>query len=496
MKKPPSLTFTAKCLSLTFALAVSHLSYADLSDLEGEFTSQLEEYSAASVQGTYAVLQEHGCTDEQRGATQACDEATFRTWSTVRELVHTANDLTGAGPTLYSLGLDLEGLGFAMRWTAGEEFSTQGDMSTNFLRGQMTGLASRMTALRGGTGSIAMGATNQNNLIALGHEGPLGGGAGSDLNAQWSRWGFFLNADYTSGDRTATEREDAFDFDGTAINTGVDYRFSLNWVGGVMLGHQSETVEFDPNQSIVEGTVDMTGLSLQPYMLYSGERLFFSAAVGFQSMDFDTERTISYPSLNPQIESTDTVAISGTSASSYTFSSTLGYSFFQHSAFGMEPFVALNYRNVSVDGYSETDIENEGHAFIVAEQSFGSTESTLGLKFNYLLTPNYGVFIPYVDIEYRTQHDTAPRQINAQYVDVADIVAGESATVFSLPTDELDSNYMTFTVGMSAVLRGSSQKNADGAASGGLQAFIQYREFINLEYYNQSQISGGLRYEF
>jgi len=482
---------TLLCLT---ALVASPFSFANLTELEGLFGSELEENAAAANQAAYERMREAGCDDEQRAPSETCGGSLYRTWESVREIVHTANDLLGNGPTLYSLGLDLEGLGFTLRWTAGEEFSTQGDLSNNFVRGQMAGLATRMSALRSGGARVAINGRGYEKIAGL--SGPkLGGGAG-DESSQWSRWGFFLNVDSRSGDRAPTAREDAFDFDGYSVNTGVDYRITDNWVAGVMLGYQDESLEFDPSQSIVEGDVDMSGLSLQPYLLYNADRWYLSAALGMQSMDFSTRRTISYPSLNPQIESTDTEAISDTSASAFSISSSAGYTLFQDSAFGLEPFIALDYRDISVDGYTETDIKNEGFAFIVEEQSFSSLESTLGVKLNYVLTPKFGVVIPFIDIEYRTQHDTDPRVINAVYVDAADALADTPEAVFALPTDEADSNYLVYTLGFSAVIRGARQLTADGAAGGGIQVFLHYRQYENLDYYNQSEIAGGLRYEF
>ena len=121
-----------------------------LNDLAGNFATQLEELSATSNQATYDQLLASGCSDTQFNATSSCGGRVFISWQSVRELVHTANELSNSGPTFFSLGLDLENLGFSLRWTAGEEFSTQGDMSSNFVGGQLSGLTSRVSAIRHG----------------------------------------------------------------------------------------------------------------------------------------------------------------------------------------------------------------------------------------------------------------------------------------------------------------------------------------------------------
>ena len=47
-----------------------------------------------------------------------CEGDIFTVYLTIRELVHSANEITGRGPTSASLGLDQTGLGTALRWTA------------------------------------------------------------------------------------------------------------------------------------------------------------------------------------------------------------------------------------------------------------------------------------------------------------------------------------------------------------------------------------------
>ena len=83
------------------------------------------------------------------GATCTADQ--FFVYLNSRELVHTANEIRGqGGATVASLGVDQEGLGTALRWTAAEEYAAQGSMATEFANGQLSSLAARMSALRFG----------------------------------------------------------------------------------------------------------------------------------------------------------------------------------------------------------------------------------------------------------------------------------------------------------------------------------------------------------
>jgi hypothetical protein len=487
------------------ALSVLPLqSHATLADLAGSFGNQLEELAAASNQATYDLLAASGCSDQQRNASVSCSGAVFISWQTVRELVHTANALDqgsdGSGSTEFSLDLDLEDLGFALRWTAGEEFSAQGDMSNSFIGGQLSGLASRISALRhGGTRFAFNQHENTGILVAAKYlDGQTGGGASADdaYIKAWSPWGSFLNASYTYGSRSATTLEDAYDFDGVDLNGGVDYRFDNNQVFGVMLGYQSEELDFDSSQSVVDGGVDMTGFSIQPFYLYQSDNWYMSLSLGYQMMSFDMDRSIRYPSLNPNVPSTNTTAVSDTDATGLSSSSTFGYAFNLLRELSVEPYMSLDYRNVEVDSYSEKDLQNAGFAFVVSGQDVDSLETAYGLKFQYVLTPSFGVFVPYLDMQHRIQHKDDARNIEAFYLNASEAIGNIQNAAFSLPTDKPDSSYQIYTLGLSTVIQGAQLSGENTAASGGLQAFANIRFFKNLSHYTQTQIAGGLRYEF
>ena len=206
-------------------MLASTMAHADLLSFTGQYQSELEERAAISNQATYEQLKASGCQDTDRAATASCSGATFIVWNNVRELVHTANELSNEGPTQFSLDSDLEGLGFALRWTAGEEFSSQESMADSFVSGQLSSLASRVTALRSGArGFNITGITIDRNgqLVRGPNTAPQQSGlnSGDETNDAWSRLGGFMNASYTYGDQAPSQRENAFDFDGAEISAG------------------------------------------------------------------------------------------------------------------------------------------------------------------------------------------------------------------------------------------------------------------------------------
>ncbi|WP_086929267.1 autotransporter outer membrane beta-barrel domain-containing protein [Agarilytica rhodophyticola] len=457
--------------------------------------NDLEREAASAALITYnRLISDGGCSDSQRIGTGTCSGQTFELFDNVRELIHTANEITGAGPTAFSLGADIEGLGFSLRWTAAEEYAAQGNLSSEFVGGQVSGLAARLTALRAGASGfniIGIGSTwQQNNNGALASAyGNRGAGASSDGNA-YSPWGGFLNVDFGSGSREPTNREDAFDFENFQFTLGMDYRINNNWIAGLVLGNSIQEIDFDSALSIVEGKIEADGVSIMPFVMYQKDAWYVSASLGWQQISFDSERAIRYPSFNLDLESINTLAVSDTDANVTSLFVEAGYTWFWKK-FAVEPFANITYSDTSVDGFIEDDVNNDAFDLVIESQDITSQEFTFGTKFQYTLTPSFGVFVPYITLELITQNDDASRNIRAYY---AQDTTG--TTAFSVPTEELDSSYYSYTVGMSSVIRGGRQRQAGGAVGGDIQGFISYKSLEGLEGFDIDLYSLGLRYTF
>jgi len=480
-----------KYLGLLIAVQ-SASSFADLNNpaLLAQF-NELEQKSALANQQTYDRLHALGCADNQSQGGGACAGDVFRVWEVVRELVHTANQLT-AGSTdslIYSLDLDVEALGFALRWTAAEEFASQGSLSNSFVGGQLSGLAARIAALRLGARGFAVNSYGE-DYLAYG-SGARGGGASADDG--WVRWGGYVNSSAGYGDKDATVLEDAFDFDGRNFNGGIDYRVDESWIVGGTIGYQDMTLDFDSSQSIVDGDVDMDGYSLMPFVLYQSERWFGSFSVGYQQLSFDTTRSIRYPSLNPQVEPTDTTATSKNDASVWSLFSSGGYTYALTSQFSVEPYLSVDYRHINVEKIREEDLNNEGFNFIVDAQDITSFEGITGLKLQYVFTPSFAVLIPYIDAQWHHEFKDQSRDIKATYAGVSSSVDDAR---FVIPTDAPDADYQIYTLGLSSVLRGGSQSAVGDAAGGALQAYFNFRTIVGMENYTYDSVTVGVRYEF
>lgn len=455
----------------------------------------LERTAAAANQQTYDTL---APICETRDPAQ-CSDRVFGVYEEVRALVHNANELSGnlSAPTEFSLALDQEGLGFALRWTAAEEMAAQGSMTTEFAANQVAALAARIASMRWGLTGLRTAAIvgQPGHVVLAGSSGsPRGGGASADEEDIAGRFSWYVDGAFGYGDREDTTFddafEDAFDFDGQEITAGVDYRFSPTIVAGVALGYSDRQVDFDSSQSIVDGEIEADGYSGQLYVLAEGESAYLSGSLGYQTMTFDSRRRIVYPSFNPNVPGTDDTALSSADSSSFLASLGGGYQF-RAGGFAAEPYLDASYLDASVDRFTErsfptgdSSARDDAHALRIGEQSIESLDVSLGLRLQYVFAPSFGVLIPYLRGAYHSELLNDSRKILATYEPVYSEVSGSTQRSFIVPTDEPDDDYYTVTGGASVVLRG------------GLQAFVQYLEVLDLDYYSESVISGGVRYEF
>lgn len=436
------------------------------------------------------------------------DEGRFIVYLNARELVHTANELRGSGATVASLGQSIEGLGRALRWTAAEELAAQGSMTTEFSNGQLSNLAARLSALR--FGARGFGVSNayrmdprRDRLLASTQQPPADGGAAETTPETFSRWGGFLNGAFGYGGKDPTPRENAFDFDGSEITLGVDYRLPSNVVLGGILGLSRQKVDFDEAASeisVVDGNIRADGDSYIVFALFQGERLHLSGSIGTQTLRYDVERNIKYPSFNPELDSANSLAKSHPRTDVDVATFDFGYSF-GRAKLTVEPFFNAEYLDATVPAFDEersinllsNDAVSKRFDLSIAEQSFDSLDTTFGVRLQYVVTPRFGVIVPYLTLEAHRELADESRAITAGYAAIRDLLP---ATSFVVPTDEPDESYQVVTTGFSVILRGGRQREVGGPIAGGLSAFLQLKAVLNLRYYDDNVVTGGVRYEF
>jgi outer membrane autotransporter protein len=451
--------------------------------------NRLEVQAAIANQAAYNELAP-SCDPRRQPTPATCTAAQMRVFENARELVENANELLGSGATEFSLGLDEEGVGFALRWTAAEELAAQTSAGREFANSQLTSLMSRMTALRhGATGFSVAQPSHAPDALLANELRPLGGGAAADtaVPADFSRWGGFIDGSYGWGDRAPSDVEDAFDFDGTEVTVGLDYRFTSRLVAGTMLGYTDQLIDFDSRRSVVDGEIASDGYSVMVYGLYERDGPYVSASLGWQQLGIETVRRITYPSFNPDVDSIDATASGDTDSSTVSASLNAGWSWYRH-AFGVEPYLRAEYRDISLDGFQESSVHNRGPArglpagfdFRFDDQSVTSLQTVVGLRLQYALTPRFGVVVPYLKGEYHRQLDDDPNQVSASY----NLDGAGAGLRFDVVGDEPDQSFHVFAAGLSVVLQR------------GWQGFLQYQTVRGLDLLTNDVITGGIRAEF
>jgi uncharacterized protein with beta-barrel porin domain len=513
-------------VAATTAAAISLASMnarADLTDLQNAGLlsgyNEIRLQSAIATQLIYDQLQASGCLDNDAiGSVDtqpaSCSGNTFLVWRNVREVIHNANVITLQGqlpsrlkvlPTRYTLGRNTAQLGGALQWCNGEEFASLNSLSTSFISTQASSLASRITALRFGASGMHASNLSLNDGHIMADASPRkGGGASADgdddydnSSSAWSTWGLFGNGNYVKGEKIPTGSEEGFKYKGNTFNLGVDKRFNQNWVAGVMVGYQKNSMDFTPfNGTLAVGSSDLKGLSILPYAMYETDRWYFNLSLGYQNIKFDTSRLVNY---GTQPGTTVPVAVSHQTSDQSTahatgFSSydTVGVSFRPFGAMTIEPSVSFDYQHTRIGQFTEQDLNNQGFAFVVDAQTINSLEGIPELRLQYTFTPRFGVWSPYIDAQWHHQFNANPRSISTIYADAQNILT--PAASFNIKTEALDPWYQVYSAGISAVIRGSSAGQSH--STGGMQLYANYRRYEGLKNYTQQIYTLGLRYEF
>jgi uncharacterized protein with beta-barrel porin domain len=350
-----------------------------------------------------------------------------------------------------------------------------------------------MTALRQGARGFSVVNTapgaRRDDVILAQKERRLGGGASADEKLwEESRWGGFLDGSYGWGERDPTEVEDAFDFDGMETTAGIDYRVTPQLVLGAIVGHTRQEIAFDATRSVVDGGIESEGYSFIVYGLHEWNGPYVSGSAGWQRLSLDTTRRILYPSLNIDVESVDVTALGSTRSDTFSATFNAGWAL-NWRAFGAEPYLRAEYRDMKLNGFAESSVENSGSAsgqpagfdFQFGDQDIESFDTALGVRIQYALTPRFGVIVPYLKVEYHWQLEDEPHAVNATY---AGLGSATPSAPFDLIGDESDGRFYIAAAGLSLVLRDR------------WQAFIQYQTVRSLDLLSNDVITGGVRTEF
>lgn len=349
---------------------------------------------------------------------------------------------------------------------AHEEVAVQGSGLTETVSGQLSNIAARLGALRGGASGFSIAGLS---VMSEGRElaAVQRGGAAGDQGP--SRLGGFVNGMVATGERDRTSREDGFDFDSIGVTAGLDYRFTDQWVAGVALGYSSSEADIERDG----GSLDTDGYSLALYGLWYRGPVHVEGSLSYGQNDYESERIIDY--VNGLALPNRFNAKGDTDGSQITATLEVGYEQ-ARGPWTLDYAARLAYLDADVDGFTETDAG--ALALRVDDQDIRSLSSALGVRAAYAMSRDFGVLVPQFRAFWHHEFRDDSRDVRAVFVN------DPFGTPFTIPTDDPDRNYFSLGVGLSAVL------------PRGFQGFVDYETRLGLEDVTYHAVTAGVRGEF
>jgi uncharacterized protein YhjY with autotransporter beta-barrel domain len=431
------------------------------------------------------------------------------------EMVMTAADLQGSTTTTRSLNIEGDELLAIMQQVSGEELHAQGTMSTRVTNGQFANIAGRLNALRIGGSSAALGGRvaatgtyddpSRNSPtyqdVSLDSRMLTGGGAQDDADISGSRWGWFLEGSFATGDRDETVAENGFDFDSTSFTLGVDYLLDSGVIGA-SIGIDAYEADFNPSMVVSGGNVEVEGTSGSLFGALFRDRWYFDGILSFGRLDSDTARDAFYVSNNPACApapcpGVNTTLGGETEGDFVSAGMSVGYDY-NRGNWDITPQLSLAYRDIGLDSYSETDPSGGGLALAYDKQEIKSLKSIIGVAFAGNFSRDFGILSPQFRIEWHHEFEDDPSRLIAKYA-VEDQLAAlgvqgaagagtfsfsNCISCFLINGDEIDTDFGVASAGLSAVF------------SRRIQIYGVIDTLLGLDHLSSTAFSAGIRGQF
>ena len=382
------------------------------------------------------------------------------------------------------------GVGEALREITPEK-ATKGNVAVRQNnRVQNRNLGDRISALRSGARGASLrgltasfgdyrGSVEDMAQMIADAVGPLGGGAAGepeeDTLLTGSRWGYFLSGELSKGDKDETAQTSGFDFENRVITTGIDYRLRDNLVLGAAVSFLDGENDIDRDG----GSLDSGGHSFSLYGTWYRESIFFDFSVSRGAMEYEQTRRILYQlGTGVSVDNRFDAKYDGESVGAFAG---LGWNAIQKQ-WNINFRATLDYLDSDLDAFSETARSSAGNgagwAVSLDKQNQTWLTGTATATASYVLTPRWGVVIPFVEVDLIHEFENDRQMLTGRFV--GDL-QGESLTV---RTDDPDTNYIRVRAGASMQL------------PGGFAAFADYGRLFVFDNWNEYTISAGIRYEF
>ena len=471
--------------------------------------SDLQRATGIAIQRTCGALAAEGgfqLTGEQGDLFERCNE-----------MVSTAAELQGDTGRTRSLMLSGPELLAAIQNVSGEELHAQNTLSTRVTNGQFSNIAGRLNAVRIGGSSAALGgrvaATGTHDDpsrnapgyrdLSLGSRVMTGGAAAGDDDMAGSRWGWFLEGSFNTGDRDQTASEDGFDFDATSFTLGIDYLLDSGVIGA-SIGIDNYEADFNPTTLVSGGNVEVEGTTGAIFGAFFRDSWYVDGILSFGSLDSDTNRDAFYISNNPAClpapcPGVNTTLSGETDGDFVAGGLSVGYDY-TNGNWDITPQLSLAYRDVSLDGYVESDSLGGGLSLAYDEQQIDSLKSILGVAFTGNFSRDFGILSPQFRLEWHHEFEDDPARLLAKYAvenqlaaqgvqgaagaGVFSVNPANCISCFQITGDEIDTDFGVISAGVSAVF---SQR---------IQLYGVVDSLVGLDHLSSTGISVGIRGQF
>lgn len=393
----------------------------------------------------------------------------------------------------YSGGTNVAGLQDTLNAVSGRQATAFARIPMQFAAGQLSHIGDRLSALRAGDegfsfsgldfggppGAQAALAPLASFVKSLLGGSALGGGAGDDSGGLLdNRLGVFVNGTLRRGTETSSDAESGFDFQNTGVTIGADYRLGTAYVLGVAGGYGTSETDFDDNG----GTLDAKHTSVSLYGSYFNDHFHIDWIAGFGHNTYDLGRNIDYSSSSVSVGcdgsscSTDTSGSTGARVYSASIS---GGADFHWGALEIGPTLGLDYKQVSVEGYTESG--PSGLDLTYGGMTADSLVSQLGGYATYAWKTPWAVILPQVRLRYLHEFMNNQRTESVEFA--ADTLPGASARAFDIYTDQPDRDYFDWHAGV--VMQFAH----------GIAGYLDYGGITGLQYMSMHQFDFGVRVE-
>lgn len=301
---------------------------------------------------------------------------------------------------------------------------------------------------------------------------------------EFGQWSLLLNGRWEDVDRERTSRERGWNGDIWTGQLGTDVRLGEASFLGVLASYERTDSEFDRDKPGVnftppgnDGDTDVDGLGLTLYGSHNfTESLYLDGAIGWGWSDQDLGRNAVFQDTTRTIPQTNLRGEGKTNGQELLATLGMGYDF-ALGAFGLGPYVRVNYLRSKVDGYREAN-----SASGLQMRFEGTTQTSLayvaGLRGGWALSTSLGVVVPQARVEYEYESRMDAVTTHARYVLDAD------KTKYRLVGDGPDRNHWNAAAGLLLVL------------PNGWIPFVEYEQLFGFEWLEVKRVTVGLRKEF